>query len=61
MNKAQVFLDSLWPCGDQCFLANHTRTFLSAIIGNVPRATYDDLSGLAKALRDIADDLEAAK
>lgn len=62
--QAQEFLNSLYPCGDQCYLSNHTRTFFSGMIGHVPKGltvygeVTPDCLALAKALMGIADQLD---
>jgi len=59
---AQAFLDSLWPCGDNAHLANHTRSYLSGLIGVVPTILPNSYSAeyckrLADALIGIAEHL----
>lgn len=68
LEQTQAFLDSLWPNGDQAVLHNPTRTYFSALIGNlVPtkacRMKYSmELTSnqlkLAKILRSLAENLE---
>ena len=61
MSEQQLrgFLDSLWPCGEHAHLANHTRTYLSAIIGTVPQAPrHENGKHLASVLRDLADAID---
>lgn len=64
--QAQAFIDSLFPAGEHCWLHNPTRTYFSALIGDVPnsRPYRDDdpnqakLCQLAAILRQIADHIE---
>lgn len=64
--QAQAFIDSLFPAGEHCWLNNPTRTYFSALIGDVPnsRPYRDDdpnqekLRQLAGLLRQIADHIE---
>jgi len=64
--QAQAFIDSLFPAGEHCWLNNPTRTYFSALIGDVPNSRpYLDsdpnqakLCRLAAILRQIADHIE---
>lgn len=64
--QAQAFIDSLFPAGEFNWLHNSTRTYFSALIGDVPnlRPYRDDdpnqakLRQLASILRQIADHIE---
>ncbi len=64
--QAQAFIDSLFPAGEHCWLNNPTRTYFSALIGDVPNSRpYLDsdpnqakLCQLASFLRQIADHIE---
>jgi len=66
--QAQAFIDSLFPAGEHCWLHNPTRTYFSALIGDVPnsRPYRDDdpqqakLCQLAGILRQIADHIEVS-
>lgn len=65
--QARAFLASLWPEGELAYHSNHARTFLEALIGNVPRpgdllGTYrgDAVPGLSRVLRQLADALDGA-
>lgn len=66
--QAQAFIDSLFPAGEFCYLNNPTRTYFSALIGDVPnsRPYRDDdpqqakLCQLAGILRQIADHIEVS-
>jgi len=64
---ANGFLQSLFPCGEYCSLANHTRSFLEGMIGRVPNglrvgdtsvSDTDSAKKLANALRQLADHIE---
>lgn len=53
------FLDSLWPAGEHTYLASHARSYLSAIIGNVPQSPrHENGRHLASVLRDLADEID---
>jgi hypothetical protein len=64
--QAQAFIDSLFPNGEYCHLHNPTRTYFSALIGDVPssRPYRDDdpnmvkFRAMADLLRQIADHIE---
>jgi hypothetical protein len=64
--QAQAFIDSLFPNGEYCHLHNPTRTYFSALIGDVPCSRpYSDhdpnqekLRQMASLLREIADHIE---
>lgn len=63
-DQAAAFLASLYPNGEQCYLSNHTRSYFSGLIGQVPanlpvfaKPSEEQIS-LAAALRGIADHLE---
>lgn len=66
--QAQAFIDSLFPAGEHCWLDNPTRTYFSALIGDVPNSRpYRDsdpnqkkLCQLANILRQIADHIEVS-
>lgn len=66
--QAQAFIDSLFPAGEHCWLHNPTRTYFSALIGDVPNLhPYRDddpqqakLGQLAGILRQIADHIEVS-
>lgn len=67
--QAQAFIDSLFPAGEHYWLHNPTRTYFSALIGDVPntRPYRDDdpqqakLCQLADILRQIADHIEVSE
>lgn len=64
--QAFAFMETLFPNGDHCYLHNPTRTYFSALIGDVPhmRPYRDDdpnqqkLRQMASLLREIADHIE---
>lgn len=67
--QAKNFLKSLWPAGEMSHLATHPRTFLEALIPEVPktvnvgsaanvRALANVLMGLAARLNEAADRAE---
>lgn len=66
--QAQAFIDSLFPTGEYCVLHNPTRTYFSALIGDVPNTrpyrdddpNQDKLRQLASILRQIADHIEVS-
>jgi len=65
--QAEQFMASLWPCGHMSHLDNPTRTFLGALVGQVPQGlaySSDDpqiekLKAIAAILRAVADHIEA--
>lgn len=64
--QAQAFVDSLFPAGEYCHLHNPTRTYFSALIGDVPSSrpyldsdpNQEKLRQMASLLREIADHIE---
>lgn len=64
--QAQAFIDSLFPAGEYCWLNNPTRTYFSALIGDVPNSrpyldtdpNQEKLRLMAALLREIADHIE---
>lgn len=64
--QALTFIDSLFPNGEYCHLHNPTRTYFSALIGDVPnsRPYRDDdpnqekFRHMASLLREIANHIE---
>ncbi len=64
--QAQAFVDSLFPNGEYCHLHNPTRTYFSALIGDVPNSrpyldsdpNQEKLCQMASLLREIADHIE---
>jgi len=64
--QALAFIDSLFPAGEYCHLHNPTRTYFSALIGDVPSSrpyldsdpNQEKLRQLAAVLRQIADHIE---
>ncbi|WP_010660256.1 hypothetical protein [Brucella anthropi] len=64
--QAQAFVDSLFPAGEHCWLNNPTRTYFSALIGDVPSSrpyldsdpNQEKLRQMASLLREIADHIE---
>ncbi len=64
--QAQAFVDSLFPNGEHCYLHNPTRTYFSALIGDVPNSrpyldndpNQEKLRRMASLLREIADHIE---
>lgn len=61
--QAAAFIRALWPQGEQGYLANHVRTYLEAIAGDVPRHLHDDdkvLRALSAILRGLADEFDQA-
>lgn len=54
--QAQAFIDSLFPAGEYCYLHNPTRTYFSALIGDVPSSRpYLDSDPNQVRLRELAD------
>ena len=66
--QAQAFIDSLFPAGEHCWLHNPTRTYFSALIGDIPHSrpyldsdpNQETLRRLAELLRQIADHIEVS-
>lgn len=66
--QAQAFIDSLFPAGEHCWLHNPTRTYFSALIGDVPNSrpylendpNQAKLCQLADLLRQIANHIEVS-
>ena len=64
--QAQAFIDSLFPNGEYCHLHNPTRTYFSALIGDVPSSrpyldsdpNQEKLRQMAGILREIANHIE---
>ena len=64
--QAFAFMDSLFPCGEHCHLHNPTRTYLSALVGDVPNSrpyldsdpNQEKLAHIASILRQVADHIE---
>lgn len=66
--QAQAFIDSLFPAGEHCWLNNPTRTYFSALIGDVPNSrpyldsdpNQEKFRQMASILRAIADHIEVS-
>lgn len=67
--QAQAFVDSLFPRGEYCHLHNPTRTYFSALIGDVPSSrpyldsdpNQSKLVQMAAILREIASHIEVSE
>lgn len=64
--QALAFVDSLFPNGELCYLHNPTRTYFSALIGDVPHTrpyreddpNQEKFRIMAGVLREIAGHIE---